>query len=993
MKKIELSKVKYLGQSTDIKRVAEIYDIATKEYFGEFAKPNKQSGFINTISLIIIGVILTSILGTGYLLKSNSGIGVPVLSTYYKTILPLTDSTYEVGTSTQAFLRGNFDELCLTADSCQTTWPGAAGGEANTASSLGTGRNIFDSKSGVDLRFNTLSAGSNITLSTSTQANTIEISSTGGSGEFSWTKQTWGNSTSTALGFLNGFLSTASSTFSNILRGREAIFSSYIDASHFVATSTTATSTFAGALGVGTSTPAYSQYHPGLVLGLNKNIILTSDRTTNNFLGNIIFKNEAASTTKTGLEWYGFDATTSDAWIVYHQSLSGELDGSHGAPHIEIETSDLSGAKQGRFNIEAQCDYDCIVNTNQAEFQINRNSGQTNGNLLFNGGGQIRNTGVMQIIPWNAINTKGFRISTSTDNDVMIDVTSGTELEIQDTINLTGSQYISGSLGIGTTSPANQLTIEKSGASGTIIGSTIELRQNQTAINSTTNSTLGEILFSGADILAGETGVGAKIRAQASNAWNGTTNDYPTDLLFFTMPNGGSGGLAERMRLTDAGNLGIGTTTPGTLLSLGNTGNDTINISPTATSTFGTGINLRGGCFAIDGTCVGGAGGGSGTVTSVGLSSSGSLTIGNTPVTTSGTITADLNLASSNTWTGGQIFGNATSTNATTTNLYVSGNASTTNLFTSSLKFKGVTGFLKATAGIVANALIDLASDITGILPVANGGTGISSLGTGIATWLGTPSSSNLVSAVTDETGSGLLVFGTNPTFSSKITVVASTTFNGVELLFPSSAGTNGQFLTTNGLGGLSWTTSSGSGDITDVWDCASGNCSSIIGSAGDSLDAGSADSLEIPNTANPTVNVAGQIALNTTAASSSLRFYSGSTEFSLYPEKDSSSIYASSTLAYDGAYGASATTTYKLANYKRPVTLTNLYCITDTGTVYAEIGTGVASSTVQCTSTGAVTNVATSFISRQTYMISIGKQTGDPNLITITDTLRSDAD
>ena len=49
---------------------------------------------------------------------------------------------------------------------------------------------------------------------------------------------------------------------------------------------------------------------------------------------------------------------------------------------------------------------------------------------------------------------------------------------------------------------------------------------------------------------------------------------------------------------------------------------------------------------------------------------------------------------------------------------------------------------------------------------VANGGTGITSFGSGIATFLGTPSSSNLAAAVTDETGSGALVFGTSPTIS-----------------------------------------------------------------------------------------------------------------------------------------------------------------------------------------------------------------------------------
>lgn len=48
-------------------------------------------------------------------------------------------------------------------------------------------------------------------------------------------------------------------------------------------------------------------------------------------------------------------------------------------------------------------------------------------------------------------------------------------------------------------------------------------------------------------------------------------------------------------------------------------------------------------------------------------------------------------------------------------------------------------------------------------LPIS---TGISGLGTGVATFLATPSSANLISAVTDETGTGLLVFSTSPTFS-----------------------------------------------------------------------------------------------------------------------------------------------------------------------------------------------------------------------------------
>jgi hypothetical protein len=53
-----------------------------------------------------------------------------------------------------------------------------------------------------------------------------------------------------------------------------------------------------------------------------------------------------------------------------------------------------------------------------------------------------------------------------------------------------------------------------------------------------------------------------------------------------------------------------------------------------------------------------------------------------------------------------------------------------------------------------------VATNITG-LPIS---TGVAGLGTNVATFLATPSSSNLAAAVTGETGSGALVFGTSPT-------------------------------------------------------------------------------------------------------------------------------------------------------------------------------------------------------------------------------------
>lgn len=71
--------------------------------------------------------------------------------------------------------------------------------------------------------------------------------------------------------------------------------------------------------------------------------------------------------------------------------------------------------------------------------------------------------------------------------------------------------------------------------------------------------------------------------------------------------------------------------------------------------------------------------------------------------------------------------------------------------------------------GTTSTTFVNLATNVTGTLPVANGGTGITSFGTGVATWLGTPSSANLASAVTDETGTGALVFANTPTLVTPV--------------------------------------------------------------------------------------------------------------------------------------------------------------------------------------------------------------------------------
>jgi hypothetical protein len=122
-----------------------------------------------------------------------------------------------------------------------------------------------------------------------------------------------------------------------------------------------------------------------------------------------------------------------------------------------------------------------------------------------------------------------------------------------------------------------------------------------------------------------------------------------------------------------------------------------------------------------------------------------------------------------------------TTTNATryiTFSNLTTGNETTLDVSSTKLQFNPSTGALTATSLTPTNAL-----------GTAYGGTGLTSLGTGVATWLGTPSSANLAAAVTDETGSGSLVFATSPSLTTpNIGAATATSVNG--LTISSSTGT-----------------------------------------------------------------------------------------------------------------------------------------------------------------------------------------------------------
>lgn len=111
------------------------------------------------------------------------------------------------------------------------------------------------------------------------------------------------------------------------------------------------------------------------------------------------------------------------------------------------------------------------------------------------------------------------------------------------------------------------------------------------------------------------------------------------------------------------------------------------------------------------------------------------------------------------------------------------------------LKGNGSGGFSSAAAGtdyVAPGGALGTPS--SGTLTNATGlpiSTGVSGLGTGVATFLATPSSANLAAALTDETGTGANVFANTPTLVTPVLGVATaTSINKVALTAPATAAT-----------------------------------------------------------------------------------------------------------------------------------------------------------------------------------------------------------
>ena len=142
----------------------------------------------------------------------------------------------------------------------------------------------------------------------------------------------------------------------------------------------------------------------------------------------------------------------------------------------------------------------------------------------------------------------------------------------------TGSDiyFTGGKVGIGTTAPQYTVHAETTAASFGVV-STSALSSSGGGVNqvgvyllpTAADQRLGAYAFQSRDGGAGSRN-GASITAYSSEAWT-SGSSYPTYMRFNTVPSGSTTNT-ERMRITSAGNVGIGTTNPATALDMGSSG-------------------------------------------------------------------------------------------------------------------------------------------------------------------------------------------------------------------------------------------------------------------------------------------------------------------------------------------------------------------------------------------------------------------------------------
>lgn len=382
--------------------------------------------------------------------------------------------------------------------------------------------------------------------------------------------------------------------------------------------------------------------------------------------------------------------------------------------------------------------------------------------------------------------------------------------------NVILSPGASGNVGIGTTSPFMKLSV----AGNTFLGGNLTatgtvLVQNEATTStatfylqgtgtSFTTATAGD--YFGVNMPTTFTGSAIDIRQNGTQRFNVSSAGTVSTAVVGNLSSANNSqiqfnaaGLFLGRNVADSNPAAIISQTnaasTGDILQLKNSAGTVLSVAQTGTTTASNGFNITSGCFSIAGTCIG-SGGGSGTVTSVGLSAPTGLTVSGSPVTTSGTLalsltagynipltasTTDWNTAYVNRITSLTTSGTSGAATLTGNTLNIPNYANTTYTASTGLTLTG-TAFsvntsqnISTLSNLTSNGLIKTSGG-TGALSIATAGTDyqapitLTTTGSGAATFI-----SNTLNIPTPAAGySPVGTAGQIPFFSTTNTLTAT---------------------------------------------------------------------------------------------------------------------------------------------------------------------------------------------------------------------------